>query len=233
MSEFIKKRVVKDLIDELADFNSVSLELVGHKVIETLESKALVHHGINKDYKPVGYTVTFFQDFTIVGEYSTEFGYFKDCSGKKKENRFDKIEKDINHSIKKGGTKPPSKIYLVSPEEEPAYFAGNFNKSRVSEENRRRVTFLDARELAKAIFQSSLDNSQAADFSKPMFVTGQEDSFVLPTVWWRSSERPLFWLAPVVCPRAAEHRTLISNIKPKTKHPRKSKVNEGQRDLFS
>lgn len=165
MSELIKKRVVRDLIDELADIDAVSLELVGHKVIETLESKRLVHHGINKDYKPVGYTVdTFSQDFMIVGEYSTELGYFDDCSGGKKENRFDKIEKDINHAIEKGGSIRPSKIYLVSSEEEPPSFRGNFNQSKISEEDRKRVSFLDARELAKAIFQSSQDNSQAADF---------------------------------------------------------------------
>ncbi|CAJ0797390.1 hypothetical protein LMG19083_03004 [Ralstonia psammae] len=165
MSELIKKRVVRDLIDELANLDPVSLELVGHKVIETLENKTLVHHGINKDYKPVGYTVdTFSQDFTIVGEYSTESDYFEDSSGRKKENRFDKIEKDINHAIEKSGSTPPSTIYLVSSEEEPASFRGNFNNSKVSEENRKRVKFLDARELAKAIFRSSLDNSQAADF---------------------------------------------------------------------
>lgn len=165
MSELIKKRVVKDLIDELAYIDPVSLELVGHKVIETLESKALVHHGINKDYKPVGYTVdTFSQDFTVVGEYSTAAGYFEDSSGSKKENRFDKIENDIAHAIEKGGKSPPSKIYLVSSEEEPPSFRGNFNNSSIAEEDRKRVVFLDARELAKAIFQSSQDNSQAADF---------------------------------------------------------------------
>uniref|UniRef100_UPI0005BD92AD hypothetical protein n=1 Tax=Cupriavidus sp. WS TaxID=1312922 RepID=UPI0005BD92AD len=98
MSELIKKRVVKDLIDELADLDATSLELVGHKVIETLENKTLVHHGINKDHKPVGYTVdTFSQDFTIVGEYSTESGYFQDSSGRKKENRFDKIERECQY----------------------------------------------------------------------------------------------------------------------------------------
>lgn len=165
MSELIKKRVVKDLIDELADLDAVSLELVGHKVIEVLENKTLVHHGINKDYKPVGYTVdTFSQDFAIVGEYSTESGYFEDCSGRKKENRFEKIEKDINHAIEKGGSILPSRIYLVSTEEEPASFRGNFNKSKISGEIRKRVNFLDARELAKVIFQSSQENSQAADF---------------------------------------------------------------------
>jgi len=78
MSELIKKRVVRDLIDELAYIDATSLELVGHKVIETLENKSLVHHGINKDYKPVGYTVdTFSQDFTVIpslDEYGAEEG---------------------------------------------------------------------------------------------------------------------------------------------------------------
>ena len=165
MSEFIKKRVIRDLIDELADIDSISLEIIGHKVIETLESKKLVHHGINKDYKPVGYTVdTFSQDFTVVGEYSTEEKYFEDSSGAKYENRFDKIAKDIQHAVAKSGGTPPSKIYLVSCEEEPASFRGKFNKSDLAKEHSARVNFLDARELAKSIFQSSQDNSQAVDF---------------------------------------------------------------------
>lgn len=164
MSEFIKKRIIKNLIDELADIDSTSLEIIGHKVIETLESKKLVHHGINKDHKPVGYTVdTFSQDFTIVGEYSTEEKYFEDSSGGKSENRFDKIAKDIMHAVAKSGDTPPSKIYLVSSGEEPASFRGKFNKSDLAKEHAERVNFLDARELAKTIFQSSQDNSQAAD----------------------------------------------------------------------
>lgn len=165
MSEFIKKRVIKDLIDELDDIDPVSLEIIGHKVIETLESKKLVHHGINKDHKPVGYTVdTFSQDFMIVGEYSTEENYFEDSSGRKNEYRFDKIAKDILHAMAKSGGTPPSKIYLVSRDEEPASFRGKFNKSDLAKEHAARVNFLDARELAKTIFQSSQDNSQAADF---------------------------------------------------------------------
>ncbi|TQO08941.1 UNVERIFIED_ORG: hypothetical protein FHU01_0119 [Citrobacter freundii] len=165
MSELIKMRVVRDLIDELAYIDPTSLEIIGHKVIETLENKTLVHHGINKDYKPVGYTVdTFSQDFTVVGEYSTAKGYFDDSSGKKKENRFEKIERDIAHAIAKAGAKQPTKIYLVTTEEEPASFRGNFNKSKIDEDDRKRVHFLDARELAKAIFKSSQENSLAADF---------------------------------------------------------------------
>jgi tetratricopeptide (TPR) repeat protein len=170
VSEFIKKRVTKDLIDELADIDFVSLEIVGHKVIETLESKKLVHHGINKNYNPVGYTVdTFSQDFTIVGEYSAQQGYFEDSSGTKKENRFDKIETDINHALEKAGNTPPSKIYLVSREEEPPSFRGKFNKTDLANKHASRVNFLDARELAKTIFQSSQDNSQAADFYRYYF----------------------------------------------------------------
>ncbi|UYA60799.1 hypothetical protein NAL19_2694 [Pectobacterium sp. F1-1] len=165
MSELIKMRVVRDLIDELAYIDPTSLELIGHKVIETLENKTLVHHGINKDYKPVGYTVdTFSQDFTVVGEYSTVSGYFDDSSGKKKENRFDKIENDIAHAIEQASATPPTKIYLVTTEEEPASFRGNFNKSRIAEDDRKRVHFIDARELAKAIFKCSQENSQIADF---------------------------------------------------------------------
>ncbi len=170
MSEFIKQRVIKDLIDELADIDPISLELIGHRVIETIESKMLVHHGINKDYKPVGYTVdTFSQDFTVVGEYSTEEKYFEDSSGGKNENRFDKIAKDIQHAVAKSGDTPPSKIYLVSRDEEPASFRGKFNKSDLAKEHAARVNFLDARELAKTIFQSSQDNSQAADFYRYYF----------------------------------------------------------------
>ena len=165
MSELIKMRVVRDLIDELAYIDPTSLEIIGHQVIEALENKTLVHHGINKDYKPVGYTVdTFSQDFTVVGEYSTANGYFDDSSGKKKENRFEKIENDIAHAIAKAGENPPTKIYLVTTEEEPASFRGNFNKSKIDEDDRRRVHFLDARELAKAIFKISQENSLAADF---------------------------------------------------------------------
>lgn len=165
MSEFIKKRVIRDLIDELADIDPISLEIIGHKVIETLESKKLVHHGINKDYKPVGYTVdTFSQDFMVVGEYSTEEKYFEDSSGGKGENRFDKIAKDIKHALVKSGDTPPARIYLVSRDEEPPSFRGKFNKTDLAREHGNRVHFLDARELAKIIFQSSQDSSQAADF---------------------------------------------------------------------
>lgn len=165
MSEFIKKRVIKDLIEELSDIGSVELEIVGHKIIETVEKKALIHHGINKDYRPVGYTVdTFSQDMSVIGEYSTALGYFDDSSGRKDENRFDKIENDVKHALEKAGDVAPAKIYLVSSKSEPESFRGKFAKTDLFKEHRERLNFLDARELAKVIFQSSHENSSAADF---------------------------------------------------------------------
>ncbi|MEZ3137396.1 tetratricopeptide repeat protein [Stutzerimonas kunmingensis] len=165
MSEFIRKRVTKDLIEELADIDATSLELIGHKVIESIESTELVHHGINKDYKPVGHTVdTFSQDFRVVGEYSTEEDYFEDDSGRKKLNRFDKIEKDINHALALSGDTPPERIYLVSHKEEPASFRKKFNQSDIGKQHSGRVVFLDARELARYILKGSLDNPNAADY---------------------------------------------------------------------
>ncbi|AZO68026.1 tetratricopeptide repeat protein [Mesorhizobium sp. M6A.T.Cr.TU.016.01.1.1] len=165
MSEFVKKRVLKDLIDELGDLDATSLEIIGHKVIETLENKDLVHHGLNKDYSPVGYTVdTFSQDFAVVGEYSTEQGYFEDSSGRKKEYRFDKIQKDVSHAIEKAGGRVLSKIYLVSRDEEPPSFRGEFNNSEIAKKQGDVINFLDARELAKVIFQSVQDHTNAAEF---------------------------------------------------------------------
>lgn len=55
--EHIKKRIIKGLIDEINCLEPTELELVGHSVIEILENNRMIHHGINKDYKPSGYTV--------------------------------------------------------------------------------------------------------------------------------------------------------------------------------
>lgn len=204
MSEFIKKRIIKNLIDELADIDSIALEIIGHKVIETLESKKLVHHGINKDYKPVGYTVdTFSQDFTIVGEYSTEEKYFEDSSGGKNENRFDKIAKDILHAVAKSGDTPPSKIYLVSSNEEPASFRGKFNKSDLAKEHSARVIFLDARELAKTIFQSSQDNSQAVDLYR----------YYLPDFAQNLDSYEYFGRVSPACPNHQSERLFLDAIR--------------------
>jgi hypothetical protein len=64
--ESIKQRVIKRLIDEIGALDATSLELIGHGLVELLENRRLVHHGINKDYKFVGYTVDSFSDDSTV-----------------------------------------------------------------------------------------------------------------------------------------------------------------------
>lgn len=165
MSELIRKRVIRDLTDEISDLDATSLEIIGHKVIETIEGGKLVHHGINKDYKPVGYTVdTFSQDFSVVGEYSTEEGFFEGIKNRSEEYEFKKIAKDVQHALEKGRENNPARIYLVASEEEPPSFRGKFNRTGLAKTHGDRLVFLDARELARTIFDSATENSQAADF---------------------------------------------------------------------
>lgn len=165
MSEYIRKRVIKNLIEELGDMNASQLELIGHKVVELIEGRQLVHHGLNKDHKPVGHTVdSFTQDFSVAVECSTEEKYFLDSSGSKEEGRFDKIEKDIKHAVSMAGAMPIETIYLVSRDLEPASFRGKFNKSDLALEHGGKLKFLDARELANNIFDQSQKSPLAADF---------------------------------------------------------------------
>ena len=82
MFEPIKKLIIKNLIDEIKQLDATNIELIGHNVVSYIESKRLVHHGINKDYMPSGYTVdSFSDDSNIVVEYSAEKGYFEDWKG--------------------------------------------------------------------------------------------------------------------------------------------------------
>lgn len=100
----INQRIIKDLIDEIACLSPTDLELVGHEVISLQENQRLIHHGINKDYKPSGYTVdSFSNDSLIVVEYSTDKDYFTDISPKLTDC-YKKIQNDIKHAI---GHKPP------------------------------------------------------------------------------------------------------------------------------
>lgn len=79
MFEQIRQKIEKDLINEIECLDSVDLEIVGHKMVSILEGKDLIHHGINKDHKPSGYTVdAFSSDSSIIAEYSTDRNYFSD-----------------------------------------------------------------------------------------------------------------------------------------------------------
>lgn len=169
MFEYINQRIIKDLIDEIVCLSPTNLELVGHNVISILENQRLIHHGINKNYKPSGYTVdSFSNDSLFVVEYSTDKGYFTDISS----NPFDcykKIQRDVNHAISHKLPNGPDKIYLISSQEEPASFRAKFNTTPIGLEQGHRIIIFDAREIAKLVYQQSVENPTNADYFKQFF----------------------------------------------------------------
>ncbi|NIA12130.1 MAG: tetratricopeptide repeat protein [Nitrospiraceae bacterium] len=176
MFEHIKKRIIKGLIEEIECLDAVGLELVGHNVISILEHRRMIHHGINKDYKPSGYTVdSFSNDSTIVTEYSTKKDYFQDKSPQKSPPIYQKIETDIKHAIKHKTPDGPNKIYLVSNQKEPPSFRSKFNTTSIAGSYGDRVIIIDSRELAKSIYDQSIGNSSHADFYKEFFPGFSQD----------------------------------------------------------
>lgn len=171
MFEHIKKRIVKGLIEEISCLDATGIELVGHNYISQRENQLLIHHGLNKDYMPSGYTVdTFSDDSSIVGEYSAEKGYF-DYSGKKESPIYSKINNDIRHALAHKFNSGPDKIYLISNQEENPSFRASFNSTKFGQEYAERLIIIDARELAKGIYKQSISNTTAADFYKQYFPT--------------------------------------------------------------
>lgn len=175
LQESVKRRIVKSLVDEIAGLDPLHLELCGHGLLEILEGQKLVHHGINKDYKFVGYTVdTFSNDSMVVGQYSTEEGYFEN-DGTKDKPRFKKIEKDIQSAEKHRKPKRTTRIYLLSTQEEPPSFRAKFNQTDVANRLRGELTILDAREQAKRIYELSIANPHAASFFRSFFAGFSQD----------------------------------------------------------
>lgn len=171
MFEHIKKRIIKGLIEEITCLDATGIELVGHNYISLRENQILIHHGLNKDYMPSGYTVdTFSDDSSIVGEYSAEKGYF-DYSGDKQDPIYSKINKDINHALDHKGKLKLDKIYLISNQEENPSFRSNFNSTHIAKQYGDRLIIIDARELAKGIYDQSIRNPDAADLYKQFFPT--------------------------------------------------------------
>ena len=120
MFKQIRLRIEKDLINEIECLAPVDLEILGHKMISILEGEDLVHHGINKDHRPSGYTVdTFSSDSSIIAEYSTDRDYFSDYVTRKPNDSYKKIHKDINHALNHTLPSAIEKIYLVCSHEEP------------------------------------------------------------------------------------------------------------------
>jgi tetratricopeptide (TPR) repeat protein len=99
---------VKALADDIANFDANTIEYVGHALIQLIEEESLIHRGVNRDGKPVGYTVdTFSSERKVVGEYSTEAGYFEDP--------YKKIQNDVRHAV---GLAPEcNRLYLISNQE--------------------------------------------------------------------------------------------------------------------
>lgn len=171
MFEFIKKKIIKELIEEIECLDATHLELVGINVISILENKRMIHHGINKDYRPSGYTVDgFSDDSSIIAEYSTDKSYFED---KKNKNDtipfFDKIENDIQHALNHCNPKRPTKIYLITSQNEPPSFRSNYNSTPIAKQNNNIVVIYDSRELAKLIYQQSIEYVDYASYYKQFF----------------------------------------------------------------
>lgn len=170
MFEQIRQRIEKDLINEIECLDPVDLEIVGHKMISILEGKDLVHHGINKDHKPSGYTVdTFSSDSSIIAEYSTDRDYFSYYVTDRPNARYKKIHKDINHALNHIDPWAIEKIYLVCNHEEPPSFRQNFNHTDIFLNNREKIEIYDSRKIAKTIYQQSIENPSYADFYKDFF----------------------------------------------------------------
>lgn len=167
--ELIKQRVVSELIKEVAALNSKDIELVGHNLVSAINGLRMVHHGINKNYRPVGYTVdSFSQSSSIIAEYSVQEGYFTNTGTGDKPNYL-KIEKDLAHAVSHNSATKLEKIYLISSQEENESFRQNFNKTSWFESYGDIIEIFDARELAKIIYEQSVTNTALASFYKQFF----------------------------------------------------------------
>ncbi|MGQ1908234.1 hypothetical protein ACT3CE_00460 [Marinifilum sp. RC60d5] len=171
MFEFIKQRIVKSLIEEIECLDATHLELVGINVISILENKRMIHHGINKDYRPSGYTVDgFSDDSSIIAEYSADKSYFEDKKKKKDTIPFfEKIENDIKHAHEHSGQQRPTKIYLITSQNEPPSFRSDYNSTSIAKQNNDIVIIKDSRELAKLIYEQSIESVDYASYYKQFF----------------------------------------------------------------
>ncbi len=156
--------IIKSLIDEIVSIDAASLELFGRGVIELIEGRRLVHHGLNADHRPVGYTVdTFSQSGDVIGEYSAEKGYFVNAAGEDETPFFKKVAKNIDHALSYGN---PKKIYLIASQEEPESFRAKFLKSD------------HARSTQTSLKFSMRANWRSASTSSPWEILGTERSLV-------------------------------------------------------
>lgn len=173
MFEPIKQLILKQLIEEISTLNATNIELIGHNVVSYIESKKLIHHGINKDYMPSGYTVdSFSNDSEIIVEYSVEKGYFEDQSPKDTTPaKYEKIENDINHAIKHKPPTEATKIYLITTQEEPPSFRAKYNATPIAMSYGSKIIIYDARELAKLIYEQSIESPTNEEYYRQFLPT--------------------------------------------------------------
>jgi hypothetical protein len=177
MFEYIKQRIVKNLIEEIECISSINLELVGNNIVSLIENQRMIHHGLNKDYKPSGYTVdSFSSDSKIIAEYSTDKHYFEDSSKKGSEIAiYTKIENDINHALTHNDSKKLNKIYLLASQQEPPSFRKKFNDTSLAKNHGDKIVIYDSRELAKLIYEQSINSLDTASFYKQFFPVYAQD----------------------------------------------------------
>ncbi len=168
MTEKIKQRIVDSLIQEISNLTATELEVVADNIISYKESKRLIHHGVNRDYKPVKSTIDLYSDdSTIAVECSTEKGYFVGKKGTYPS--FPKIEKDITKAIHHKLPNGPDKIYLISNQEEPPSFRGKFNAISDFKKYVNKITIYDSREIAKLIYDQARVNADIFLFFREFF----------------------------------------------------------------
>lgn len=171
MFDSVKKYIEKKLMEEISCLDASTLEIVAENVISYLESKRLIHHGINKDYKPVKSTIDAFSDHsTIAVESSTDEKYFEATLKKHDhKNHYEKIENDIYHAINHKPPEGPEKIYLVTNQEEQPSFRSDFNQTPIFTQYGSKIIIYDSRELAKLVYEQSVANTRIFDFYRQAF----------------------------------------------------------------
>ncbi len=171
MFDRTKQHIVKRLMDEISCLDASELEIIAENVISYKESKRLIHHGINKNYKPVKSTIdAFSDDSTIAIECSTDQNYFVDSNHRGATTpHFQKIECDINHAVEHTPPNGPDKIYLITNQEEQPSFRNEFNRSAIYRQYGLKTTIYDSRELAKFVYDQSKDNKNAFAFYRQAF----------------------------------------------------------------
>lgn len=155
IEETLKRQAINKIIADVKGLTAAELEIVGHGLISILENQNLIHRGLNKEGKPVGYTVDSFSDNRqIVGEFSTESKYF--------DTPFNKLEKDVNHA-KKEAPKLTT-LYLISNQECP-----NSKWEDVSSTVQRQLEhdgfhIYDSRRFAETIYSEVVKKSEKIEF---------------------------------------------------------------------